>query len=87
MATTNSFPLRIITRDEVIYEGEVKSITSYNKVGTFDVLPIHANFISLLQNTVILNKLDGTTQTINLNDGVIRVVEGRAEIFLGIRAE
>lgn len=85
MTSNTSFPLQVITRDEIIFEGEVKAITSQNKVGRFDVLPIHANFISLLDGFVILHKPDGTTQEINLNDGVIRVLEGRAQIFLGIR--
>ncbi len=83
---SNSFTLRVIDKDEVIFDGEVKAMSAKNRVGRFDVLPIHSNFISLLDEEVIIHMMDGTTKTIKCNDGVVRVLEGRAEVYLGIRS-
>jgi len=39
---------------EVFFEGEAESVSSENQLGKFDVLPQHANFISLIFNEVII---------------------------------
>lgn len=82
----DSFSVQMVGRDGVLFEGEVKAISTQNRVGKYDVLPIHANFISLVNGPVLIYKKDGTTQQINVIDGVIRVVEGRAQVFVGVKA-
>ena len=78
--------LIIKTREKVIFEGNVKAISSFNQVGPFDVLPAHANFISLIEKALILHNTDGTKREIKLDIALMRVVENKVEIFLGIKS-
>jgi F0F1-type ATP synthase epsilon subunit len=36
--------------DKVIWEGRALSVSSTNSAGNFDVLPHHANFITIIEN-------------------------------------
>ncbi|MBI2593624.1 hypothetical protein HYW44_03200 [Candidatus Daviesbacteria bacterium] len=51
----NFLNVKIISPTQTIFEGKVLSISSVNSTGKFDILPFHANFITLVQkNPVIL---------------------------------
>ena len=45
--------VRIVSPKETIFQGEVLSISSTNSRGRFDILPLHANFITLIENKPI----------------------------------
>lgn len=70
--------------DKTIFQGEVAALSSFNQRGRFDVLPEHTNFLSIIENQVILHKLDGTHQTIKIDRGILRVYRDSVEIFLGV---
>lgn len=48
--------VRVITLGEVLWEGEAESISAENTTGPFDVLPQHANFITILKESPIVIK-------------------------------
>ncbi len=62
-----------------------KALTSKNKKGIFDVLPLHANFISLVEEKLIVHKENGETQDILVRNGVLRVRENKIEIYLDVK--
>ena len=78
--------LSVIIRnpEKLVFEGKVKAVTAYNTKGIFDVLPYHANFISIINDVIILHAIDGKEQKIPLQKGVIRVFEDTVSIYLGI---
>lgn len=76
--------LQVKNRETTLYQGEVRAITSYNEVGTFDVLPEHANFISLIQKSLIIHELRGSKNEIKFDVALLRVSENKVEIYLGI---
>jgi len=41
--------VKISTPTEVLWEGEAASVSSVNSQGTFDILPKHANFVTLVK--------------------------------------
>lgn len=82
----NTLSVKIKTREATMFEGEAKSVTSFNLVGRFDVLPLHSNFISLIQREVIIQKKDGGQEVVPVQDGVMRVSKNKVEIFLGLKA-
>lgn len=49
--------LRVITPKQVIYQGQALSVSSKNSAGKFDILPQHANFITIVQNSPIILRL------------------------------
>lgn len=51
----NFLNVKILSPTQTIFEGEVLSVSSVNSTGKFDILPYHANFITLIsKNPVIL---------------------------------
>ncbi len=48
----NVLEVYIRNREEVLFDGACKSLTSYNKVGRFDLLGMHANFITLIDKEI-----------------------------------
>ncbi len=48
--------LSVKSRTKKYFEGQVKSVTAVNDTGEFDILPMHANFITLIKNFIIMDK-------------------------------
>ncbi len=77
-----TFFLVIRNRQEVIYKGQVKAVTSLNQKGRFDVLAHHAFFISIIEKYLIVLKPDNTQQKFDIQSGVIHVQEKTAHVYL-----
>ena len=78
--------LRVHNREGLLFSGEAKTITSSNEKGKFDVLSMHANFISLINNFVIIRKEgDDVEQRFNFEQGVMRVKDDVVDIYLGVK--
>lgn len=76
--------VRAQSREAVTFEGDAVAITSVNDKGKFDVLPNHANFISIIKDYVIIKKKDGQDQKIELRGPtVLRVWKDKVDIYLG----
>ena len=70
------------SRTKVYFQGDVYSVTSYNDKSIFSVLPKHANFISLIQNKIVVRPVDGKEMEVVMERGVIRVYENIIEVYL-----
>lgn len=81
-------PIKIKIRDtkEIIFEGEADRISSFNEVGRFDVFPMHANFISIIQKELILYKGHQKVKEVSVEKAVMKVKQDSVHIFLGIEA-
>lgn len=84
MAKNAKFNIVIRSREGEVYKGEVDSITSFNETGEFDVLAEHANFISLLQKTIVIRDTQGVEKKINISNALMRVRDNNVEIYLGV---
>lgn len=51
--------VRIISPQQLILEADAESVSSKNSQGVFDVLPQHANFITLVENHPITVRIQG----------------------------
>ena len=65
------------------FQGKVKAVSSKNSLGNFDILPSHANFISLIFGTLTLH-FPKEKITYQFERGVLEVSEDKVRIFLGI---
>lgn len=74
----------VISPEAVIYEGKVKAVSSINIKGQFDVLPLHVNFISIINKTLVIHELSGQNKEIKIDKGIIKVLRNTVYIFLGI---
>ncbi len=74
--------VRILTPKRVLFEGAALSVSSINSDGPFDILPEHANFITIVQKQRIdIQKPDKTKLTFNFNQAVIYNVKNYISIY------
>ena len=64
-------------------ESSVKGYLTHEK-GIFDVLPQHENFISVIKDKIIIHTTDGKDKEMKIDNGVLKVQENEAHIFLGL---
>ncbi len=69
---------------EIFFEGEAKSVSSYNKLGEFDILPRHTNFITLISKNLTIIKPDNEKLSYQFERGVLEVNKNKVNIFLGL---
>lgn len=76
--------LTIKNRTQILFEGDVENISSYNKIGTIDILTDHANFISVIQKRVIFRQL-GSTREIEIENALVKVKANRVSVYVGVK--
>ncbi|HEU4984410.1 MAG TPA: hypothetical protein VFT58_02115 [Nitrososphaera sp.] len=77
--------VKIYTPFKTFYEGDARSISALNETGTFDVLPGHHNFITmLLPCDVKVEAPDKKIKTIPIARGLMHVRDDKLIIFLDV---
>jgi len=76
--------VEVMGRDRVVYRGEAVSVSSVNGKGKFDILPEHANFITLIGERLVIRPVMGEVVDVPIRFGLMRVLRGRVEVFLGV---
>lgn len=67
----------------IMFQGVCRAISSRNLLGTFDILPNHENFITHINNDLILYLADSEeTQTIPVQMGVLRVQANEMVLYV-----
>jgi F0F1-type ATP synthase epsilon subunit len=74
----------IRTKNKTLFEGEVFSVSGVNDTGPFDILPMHANFVTLIKGKIILDKGLPTKNELSIDRGVLTVSENKVSGFIGI---
>lgn len=74
----------IKSRKKEYYRGQATTLTSINDTGEFDVLPYHANFITLIRNYIILNERRSDEQRIEIDTGVLSVQDNEVKVYLDL---
>lgn len=70
--------------DKDKFEGKAEAISSENRVGEFDILPGHANFISLIFNSLTIHTPGGEEKSYEFSRGVLEVASEKVKIFLEV---
>jgi F0F1-type ATP synthase epsilon subunit len=71
-------------RRELLFSGHATSVTSVNKSGQFDILLLHANFITLIFDYVYIDKGLPTEKKFEIKNGVLTVINNIVNIYVGI---
>lgn len=75
--------LTIMSPHSVVWEGAVRSLSSENSEGPFDILPEHARFISLIHaHPVQVELLDGTEKEFRFESAVLAFENDEAKIYM-----
>lgn len=72
------------TPDQTLFSGEALSLSSYNLLGPFDVLPQHSNFITLIKDKIEIRTLRKQKLEFKAQTGVIKNRGNKVQVFLGI---
>lgn len=74
----------IRNREKIIIQRNAKSVTSYSDKGAFDILPQHANFITLIKKSITIVYSDGKKEVFPIENGVMKVASNEVYIYVGI---
>lgn len=78
----NQLYVRVLSPREVLYQGEAKAVSSRNSQGKFDVLPQHANYITIIENEPIeVLKPDNKLTTFKVKQAILYTVENKVTIY------
>lgn len=72
------------TREKVLFEGTASTVTSFNLRGRFDILPYHANFITLISKYVIIDTEKETERQFDIDKGILYAMSNKVSIYVGI---
>lgn len=74
----------ILTPESTLFQGTAVAVSSINKTGPFDILPLHANFICMIKDSVTIYETKKKIKKIPLEIGILKAFENEVMIFLGI---
>ena len=84
MSNKRLIKVKVEDAEEIIFEGEVDKISSFNEEGQFDVYPMHANFISIIQKELSFYNNHQKVKDVQVEKAVMKVKKDIVSIFLGI---
>lgn len=76
--------VKISSPFEIFYEGSAYAVSAVNNEGPFDILPHHANFLSILLPGSIEVNTGKKKISINVTRGILRVSGNKVQIFANI---
>ncbi|PIT98090.1 MAG: hypothetical protein COT71_02690 [Candidatus Andersenbacteria bacterium CG10_big_fil_rev_8_21_14_0_10_54_11] len=82
----NSVNLRVkvVTPETVIYNGPALAVGTRNTAGPLSILPLHINFISIVDRELVIRLPDGTEKQTTIDQGVLYCRENVVEVYIGI---
>ena len=78
--------VRIISPQQLILDADAQSVSSKNLQGPFDILPQHANFITMIEKAPIYVRIKGQkTQKFDFQMAIILATENKVDIYTYIQ--
>lgn len=80
---SSNLQVRILSSREDVFSGEAIAVSSVNTKGTFDILPGHAKFVTVVEGKpIVLRLANGSKQEFSFSLAIIRVKEDKVDIFI-----
>lgn len=83
-ATTQQLTVIARAPFNVYYEGPAEAVTATNKVGTFDILPNHADFFSMLIPSEVIIETSADPVSFSISNGIITVRDNEVLLFVNM---
>lgn len=74
----------IRSRVKRYFKGTASSVSSVNETGEFDILPYHANFITLVSKYILIDKDLPSEKKYEINTAVLSVLENKVDVYVDI---
>ncbi|HET8581459.1 MAG TPA: hypothetical protein VFL98_03260 [Candidatus Paceibacterota bacterium] len=71
----------IQTPERIIWEGEADAVSSQNAAGPFDILPEHANLITLIERVPIVVLTGKATQQYSFDRALLHAADGNVTVY------
>lgn len=81
-----TFVLRLMDHEQVLFIGKVKALQSVNRYGSFSILAGHTNFISIIYKKLFYYPAVGDKKELDIDSGMLRYLNNSADIYLGIES-
>lgn len=82
MAQPLTLEVKIITPKEVVYQGQALAVSSQNSQGKFDILPLHTNFITYVEEyPVTILDTSKTPLVFNFSQAIIYCFQNQVAIY------
>ena len=81
-----TFVLRLMNHEKVLFIGKVKALQSINRYGSFSILAGHTNFITIIYQKLFYYPAVGDKIEIDIDSGMLRYLNNSADVYLGIEA-
>ena len=77
--------VKVYSPNQIYYEDQASSISAENDSGPFDILPMHHNFITLVNACeVIIRNENAEDKKIIIAGGIMHVRNNRVTLFLDV---
>lgn len=76
--------VKVYAPSHTYFEGEANSISAVNQTGSFDILPKHHNFITLLVPCDVVVRTPTHEEKIRIQNGVMHVKADKIIVFLDV---
>ncbi len=82
MATIPPIHVRIISPREVILDTDAESVSSSNIQGKFDILSLHVNFITLIENKpIVIRRKSQKPLVYTFPIAIVVALENKVDIY------
>ncbi len=67
---------------ELMFAGYAKSFSSVNEKGTFDILPAHENFVSVISGPIVIEDEGGVKKQFTVENAVVEASGNLVKVFV-----
>lgn len=72
------------SREGLLFEGPAWAVSSTNKIGPFDILALHANFVCEFEHFLIIHLPTGEDRKLDVVRGILKVKDNKVEAYMGV---
>jgi F-type H+-transporting ATPase subunit epsilon len=70
--------------NEIVYEGKAFSVSATNKIGPLDILPGHANMLTILSDCAVIIETTNGEKQIEISNGILKVSNNSVALFIDL---
>ncbi len=81
---TPDLKVRALSTRNTVYDGPAYSLSAANQVGPLDILPGHANLLSILADCTVRIDTDQEVKEFIVSKGLVKVVDNTVTLFINL---
>jgi len=84
----DTLQVRIVSPKGEVFKGEATAVSSRNSVGNFDILPQHANFVTLVRSEkIVVRLISGKAVEFKYDLAIVHAGLGKVDIYTDVPEE